>query len=97
MIVFISRLLYIVVLCVSVFFFFFLMRRRPPISTRTDTLFPYTTLFRSALERRVAGGVEGDPCRATPEALEVLQAQPAGLEDEGVVGHAHPPESCIYN
>src|SRR3546814_2629290 len=28
-------------------FFFFLMIRRPPISTRTDTLFPYTTLFRS--------------------------------------------------
>src|SRR3546814_6900159 len=32
----------------SVFFiFFFLMRRRPPRSTRTDTFFPYTTLFRS--------------------------------------------------
>src|SRR3546814_17060324 len=29
-------------------FFFFLMIRRPPRSTRTDTLFPYTTLFRSA-------------------------------------------------
>src|SRR3546814_7735563 len=28
--------------------FFFLMLRRPPRSTRTDTLFPYTTLFRSA-------------------------------------------------
>src|SRR3546814_10645499 len=27
--------------------FFFLMKRRPPRSTRTDTLFPYTTLFRS--------------------------------------------------
>src|SRR3546814_19914566 len=27
--------------------FFFLMQRRPPRSTRTDTLFPYTTLFRS--------------------------------------------------
>src|SRR3546814_17616940 len=27
--------------------FFFVMIRRPPISTRTDTLFPYTTLFRS--------------------------------------------------
>src|SRR3546814_12115014 len=27
--------------------FFFFMRRRPPRSTRTDTLFPYTTLFRS--------------------------------------------------
>src|SRR3546814_4585918 len=26
------------------------MRRRPPRSTRTDTLFPYTTLFRSVLE-----------------------------------------------
>src|SRR3546814_3290279 len=31
--------------------FFFLMIRRPPRSTRTDTLFPYTTLFRSLLER----------------------------------------------
>src|SRR3546814_14336189 len=31
-------------LCVC---FFFLMIRRPPRSTRTDTLFPYTTLFRS--------------------------------------------------
>src|SRR3546814_15753784 len=28
-------------------FFFFLMIRRPPRSTLTDTLFPYTTLFRS--------------------------------------------------
>src|SRR3546814_14538077 len=28
---------------------FFLMSRRPPRSTRTDTLFPYTTLFRSVL------------------------------------------------
>src|SRR3546814_16589521 len=27
--------------------FFFLMIRRPPRSTRSDTLFPYTTLFRS--------------------------------------------------
>src|SRR3546814_16968274 len=31
----------------DVLFFFFLMIRRPPRSTRTDTLFPYTTLFRS--------------------------------------------------
>src|SRR3546814_13927535 len=30
-------------------FFFFLMIRRPPRSTRTDTLFPYTTLFRSVV------------------------------------------------
>src|SRR3546814_14184645 len=32
---------------VSLLVFFFLMIRRPPRSTRTDTLFPYTTLFRS--------------------------------------------------
>src|SRR3546814_2158194 len=32
--------------------FFFLMIRRPPRSTRTDTLFPYTTLFRSTAPAR---------------------------------------------
>src|SRR3546814_17944515 len=35
------------IFCVRYIFFFFLMIRRPPRSTRTDTLFPYTTLFRS--------------------------------------------------
>src|SRR3546814_16890640 len=35
---------------------FFLMIRRPPRSTRTDTLFPYTTLFRSEfVEQRLVG------------------------------------------
>src|SRR3546814_5418903 len=40
-------------MCVLALFcsFFFLMIRRPPRSTRTDTLFPYTTLFRSASDR----------------------------------------------
>src|SRR3546814_21063837 len=33
----------------NIFCVFFLMIRRPPRSTRTDTLFPYTTLFRSWL------------------------------------------------
>src|SRR3546814_19980315 len=33
--------------------FFFLLIRRPPRSTRTDTLFPYTTLFRSRFPRRI--------------------------------------------
>src|SRR3546814_12086255 len=32
------------------FVIFFLMIRRPPRSTRTDTLFPYTTLFRSDVD-----------------------------------------------
>src|SRR3546814_17145828 len=35
--------------CIGFHFFFFLMIRRPPRSTRTDTLLPYTTLFRSGL------------------------------------------------
>src|SRR3546814_19022478 len=37
------------VFCFSVFFF---RLRRPPRSTRTDTLFPYTTLFRSLIENK---------------------------------------------
>src|SRR3546814_20989271 len=41
---------------------FFLMIRRPPKSTRTDTLFPYTTLFRSL---RAEGPVRG-VCRLRP-------------------------------
>src|SRR3546814_7559937 len=39
---------------------FFLMIRRPPRSTRTYTLFPYTTLFRSGiLGGRYGGGTAG--------------------------------------
>src|SRR3546814_5446502 len=38
-----------IVSCICMFFF--LMIRRPPRSTRTDTLFPYTTLFRSLVSR----------------------------------------------
>src|SRR3546814_17313056 len=44
------------VLLLLLLFFFFLMIRRPPRSTRTDTLFPYTTLFRSP-----AGGMAPRP------------------------------------
>src|SRR3546814_7877271 len=38
--------------------FFFLMIRRPPRSTRTDTLFPYTTLFRSPDQLVVGADVQ---------------------------------------
>src|SRR3546814_3692350 len=51
--------------------FFILMIRRPPRSTRTDTLFPYTTLFRS-------GG--GDIAAHHPESL----AERA-LDDRGAI------------
>src|SRR3546814_19980047 len=40
------------------------MIRRPPRSTRTDTLFPYTTLFRSTLEELTIV-VDGDTSCAT--------------------------------
>src|SRR3546814_16809066 len=39
--------------CSDDVFIFFLMIRRPPRSTRTDTLFPYTTLFRSGSSSRL--------------------------------------------
>src|SRR3546814_1879111 len=42
-----------------VLFIFFLMIRRPPRSTRTDTLFPYTTLFRSTDGGRARDAGEG--------------------------------------
>src|SRR3546814_313303 len=42
-------LLNFVIIYNTLLYFFFLMIRRPPRSTRTDTLFPYTTLFRSML------------------------------------------------
>src|SRR3546814_20868205 len=38
--------------CTLLCLFFFLMIRRPPRSTRTDTLFPYTMLFRSLVFKR---------------------------------------------
>src|SRR3546814_2158983 len=51
------------------------MIRRPPRSTRTDTLFPYTTLFRSSLSRRVNCASEPrntSLCAAFALSLEVL-------------------------
>src|SRR3546814_5100859 len=71
----------------SLLCFFFLMRRRPPRSTRTDTLFPYTTLFRSDLAfgqrpgtiRRV-GGEAG----AQPFALRDVEQGEAFEEGDGL-------------
>src|SRR3546814_7280743 len=46
------------------------MRRRPPRSTRTDTLFPYTTLFRSPAARlQRAGAHRGDRRQAMDQVL----------------------------
>src|SRR3546814_14344890 len=51
------------------FIFFFLMIRRPPRSTRTDTLFPYTTLFRSRLSDQITDG------RATRAAADAMASR----------------------
>src|SRR3546814_4076213 len=40
------------------------MLRRPPRSTRTDTLFPYTTLFRSRRGGSASGSLQGPPYSA---------------------------------
>src|SRR3546814_20484943 len=50
------------------------MIRRPPRSTRTDTLFPYTTLFRSAIASCKAG-IIGSLTRNHCRDLEELEAQ----------------------
>src|SRR3546814_13387444 len=57
-------------MCVVVFFF--LMLRRPPRSTRTDTLFPYTTLFRSLSAIRCTGAIS---CPTYKEKAPALQGE----------------------
>src|SRR3546814_18922635 len=63
-------------------FCFFLMIRRPPRSTRTDTLFPYTTLFRSARRHRrgqhIADERVGDRLEPDRRARVGAEAEPIG-------------------
>src|SRR3546814_4007264 len=58
------------------------MIRRPPRSTRTDTLFPYTTLFRSGFKARGAGGL---PSATAPPRLQLRR------RDEQIQGAAPRP------
>src|SRR3546814_15590319 len=65
-VIFVRYLSLCLIVCIRlVCSFFFLMIRRPPRSTRTDTLFPYTTLFRSPLHR-------ARQARSFPEGLAIL-------------------------
>src|SRR3546814_11419188 len=57
--------------------FFFLMIRRPPRSTRTDTLFPYTTLFQNFLLVGIdsaANLAEDDPARQGRDSISGLRS-----------------------
>src|SRR3546814_4825347 len=65
-------------------YFFFLMIRRPPRSTRTDTLFPYTTLFRSANAASFATGLNsiitgGDINITSPGAVDLGNSSAGGF------------------
>src|SRR3546814_8524520 len=67
--------------------FFVLMIRRPPRSTRTDTLFPYTTLFRSPRVRPHSRGAQFmDDLAACGDELFGRQF---GIEDGGVHALEH--------
>src|SRR3546814_4655432 len=72
--------------------FFFLMIRRPPRSTRTDTLFPYTTLFRSPGESREVGERRDAGQRRDPEAQGVGRDVAAGPSDDRLHRHVHRSE-----
>src|SRR3546814_5953178 len=86
---------------------FFLMIRRPPRSTRTDTLLPYTTLFRSELgpafcedrgdaEGAAASLVPVDARHCGPESLSGGEGDGggAGIAGRGCSRSAHPGASA---
>src|SRR3546814_3935733 len=65
------------------------MIRRPPRSTRTDTLFPYTALFRSAGDLRSRGNILDDEdcmATATSEEIDILEKAKRKLEPDYVPG-----------
>src|SRR3546814_5957413 len=72
------------------------MRRRPPRATRTDTLFPYSTLFRSVedgTQMRLTG--KGEPGPGGPgDALIAIQIQPHAFfkQDGGDRSEEHTSE-----
>src|SRR3546814_19557906 len=78
-------------------FFFFLMIRRPPRSTRTDTLFPYTTLFRSPpwpacrlwseSDSQLSLGVDAPPPRGIEARNQSSRTAPVRRRDKGAVTH----------
>src|SRR3546814_5995255 len=86
-------------LYLSLFCFFFLMIRRPPRSTRTDTLFPYTTLFRSASQRpaiaaaKIRKDRDGRARRIPPDDRAILR-QARERKRSRLGGTCRPLEPC---
>src|SRR3546814_2680738 len=69
---------------------FFLMSRRPPRSTRPDTLFPYTTLFRSPIRTRPGKTRHkrdpGDESHEPDRPPRIRHALPLGAPAQGPAG-----------
>src|SRR3546814_13709598 len=65
------------------------MVRRPPISTRTDTLFPYTTRFRSQYRGRIPY------YSPAPAALQVRSRNRPDLSAHVPSAHSHPPAVVV--
>src|SRR3546814_1958105 len=89
-------------MCIMCFFF---MLRRPPRSTRTDTLFPYTTLFRSLLIdpsarsyhgpaalKSLAAGLKGTVQRTDFEDID----DAAWASESAKAGEAQPLQSLLW-
>src|SRR3546814_13805889 len=76
--------------------FFFLMIRRPPRSTRTDTLFPYTTLFRAPnlYLLCVGGGRAGRTAQRRRTSALSLWAQRSGHQGQSN-WYGTPSERCV--
>src|SRR3546814_16092073 len=77
------------------------MIRRPPRSTRTDTLFPYTTLFRSAgpsCGRGRCGSAAPSrcPCRSQPCSVSVRPTILLGRRGFGGFTLRRPPENLSH-
>src|SRR3546814_9215648 len=77
------------------------MIRRPPRSTRTDTLFPYTTLFRAfGLLAGHADALRGDDAQAgflqhPGDRAGQIAARRVGLDDRKGAGDRHERSSCV--
>src|SRR3546814_20744498 len=75
------------------------MIRRPPRSTRTDTLFPYTTLFRSLAENldRIASGqilqrLDAFDVTGAKDGMREIGARFCRVRDRIALRHCAPPE-----
>src|SRR3546814_12196078 len=78
--------MYLVLLLRLFLVFFFLMIRRPPRSTRTDTLFPYTTLFRSPGLHRQLEFVHEPVGHVLVPVREEQPRDAEGVQGRGVIG-----------